>query len=261
MNLDFFKTGKFIGSLFTLVIGILIYLLLKRIVNKYFQDSTRTISKKKLTYYRLFKNLIKYIVIIIIIIVILELYGVNIKTLVAGIGIASVVIGLALQDFFKDIIMGFNLITDDYFFVGDVICINGIEGKVLSIGLKNTKIKNVNTGKVYIIANRNITEALISSNLLGLTISLPYEEKLDRVEKVIDKILQELLKLEHVEKTEYRGIDEFASSSIDYRIVLTVLPEHQLAVKRKANRIIKMILDEENLSIPFTQIDIHNIKK
>lgn len=258
--MNYIKSSGFWGSVIAIVIGLILYLIIKRIVNKYFQDETRRISKKKITYYRLFKNLVKYIIILIIIVVILELNGVNIKTLLAGIGIISVIAGLALQDFLKDVIMGFNLITDDYFFVGDVIKIGNIQGKVLAIGLKNTKIKDVNNGEVYIVANRNITDALISSDLLGITIPLPYEEKLDRVEEVIDSILKELLKLDHVEKVEYRGIDEFSSSSIDYRLVLFVKPEYQLATKRKANRIIKKMLDDEGISIPFTQIDIHNIK-
>lgn len=259
--IEFFKSVGFWGSIFTIFVGIILYIILKKVTNKYFIDTgSKTISKKKLTYQRLFKNILKYIIILIVIVVILEINGVNVKTVLAGLGIVSVIAGLALQDALKDIIMGFNLITDDYFFVDDVIRIGNIEGKVLSIGLKNTKVRDVNTGEVYIVANRNVSEALIVSNYLGIDLPLPYEEKLKDMEKFIDEILKDIIKLDYVEKAEYRGIDEFASSSINYKLVVYVKPEFKLNTKRKINRLIKMKLDEKGISIPYNQLDVHNIK-
>lgn len=258
--LDYIKGAGFWGSIIAIVIGVFLYLVFKRVINKYFMNGNKTISKKKLTYQRLFRNILKYVVIVIVIIVVLEINGVNIKSILAGLGIVSVIAGLALQDALKDIIMGFNLITDDYFFVDDVIKIGEKEGKVLSIGLKNTKLRDVNTGDVFIIANRNISEAMIESDYLGIDLPLSYEDDLKKIEKFIDKILKEIIKMDYVEKAEYRGIENFEDSSILYRLVLFVKPEHKMSVKRKVNRLIKMRLDEEGISIPYPQLDVHNKK-
>ena len=65
--------------------------------------------------------------------------------------------------------------------------------------------------------------------------------------------------LDNVEKCEYKGLSNFASSSIDYRIRISCNPEFKLQTRRDALRIIKICLDEHKLSIPYTQIDIHNI--
>ena len=45
--------------------------------------------------------------------------------------------------------MGFNIIVDEYYSIGDVIKIDNIEGKVLEVGLKSTKMKDINTNNIF----------------------------------------------------------------------------------------------------------------
>ena len=76
----------------------------------------------------------------------MQIYGVNVNSLVAGLGLVSVVVGLAIQDPLKDIITGVNIITDDYFSLGDVIKVDDVEGKVVQLGVRTTKIKDIANG-------------------------------------------------------------------------------------------------------------------
>ena len=76
--------------------------------------------------------------------------------MLAGVGIVSVIIGLAIQDALKDIIRGFSILSEEYFSVGDVVTYGDITGKVLVLGLKTTKIKDISTENIISIANRNI---------------------------------------------------------------------------------------------------------
>lgn len=247
-------------SIAVVVIGILVYIILKGTLNKVIErNKDKKTNKKKKTYVRLFRNILKYIISIIVIVCVLQVNGINVTSIVAGLGLVSIIAGLALQDALKDIIMGLNLIIDDYFSVGDVLKINNVEGKVTEIGIKATKLKDVNTDCIFVIANRNISQALILSNQLDIDIPIRYEESIERIEGIINNnLIEQLSNLEHVTEIGYRGIKEFASSAIYYKIRMQCKPEFKAQTIRDANRIIKIELDKNNIQIPYTQIDVHN---
>ena len=72
----------------------------------------------------------------------MTVYGVDVTSVLAGLGIVGVVLGFALQDLAKDIIAGFSIIFENQYAIGDTISINGFKGEVIFLGLKTTKIKN-----------------------------------------------------------------------------------------------------------------------
>ena len=247
-------------SLAIIVIMYVIYVISRKIIKKITtqNESKFKLNRKKRTYLRLFNNILKYVFIIIAVMLILQVNGVNVSSILASLGIVSVIIGFALQDALKDIIMGINIVIDDYFSVGDVIKIGNIEGKVLEIDLKSTRLKDINNDNIFVISNREISEALTISDMLDLDIPLPYEENINKMEEVIAVMVEQISKLENVTKVEYKGLNEFADSAIYYKIRIYCKPEFKPQIKRDANRIIKLELDKNNISIPYTQIDIHS---
>lgn len=247
-------------SILIIGIGAIIYLVFRQIIKKIIVKDDKDIKthKKKKTYLRLFNNILKYLLLIIVSVLVLQVNGVNVNSIIASLGLMSVIVGFALQDALKDIIMGINIVIDNYFSVGDVLKIEDIEGKVLEIGLKSTRLKDINNGNIFVISNRNISKALNISEQLDIDIPLPYEEKITRIEEIINIIIQEISKLENIIKIEYKGLNEFADSAIYYKIRIYCKPEVKPQVKRSANGIIKMELDKNNINIPYKQIDIHN---
>lgn len=247
-------------SIAIIIIGTIIYFISKKIIKKIIirNENSPRLNKKKKTYLRLFNNILKYVLIIIIALLILQINGVNVTSIIASLGLVSVIAGFALQDALKDVIMGINIVIDDYFSVGDVLKIGDVEGKIIEIGLKSTRMKDINNGNVFVISNRNISEALNLSEQLDIDIPLPYEEKITKIEKIIDTMIEQISKLANVTNIEYKGLNEFADSAIYYKIRIFCKPEHKPQVKRDANRIIKLELDKNNINIPYKQIDIHN---
>ena len=239
----------------TIIISIVILKVKSRIFNKAIKKVGKTKDKgyrKVITYIKLTNHIINYIIIIIA-----TLLGFNVSSVIAGVGIVSAIVGLSLQDALKDIIMGFNIIIDSYFSVGDVIKIDDVEGKVVELGVKSTKLKDVNTENVLVIANRNIVKALRLSEQLIIDIPIPYEEKTDKIETIIDKIVLQIKENKEIRDAKYLGINEFADSAVIYRVMIWCQPEQKLPLKRYALRIVKTTLDENNITIPYTQIDIH----
>lgn len=260
-DLLFYITRKeTLYSIGIVLIGGIVYLccrkLIRRIIMK--DEDKHRLSRKNKTYLKLFNNVLKYMLFLIVLILVLQINGVNVTSIVTSLGLLSVAVGFALQDALKDIIMGINIILDDYFSVGDVIKIGDVEGKVTEIGLKTTHMKDVNTNNIFVISNRNITEALKLSYFLDIDLPLPYEEDINDMEKLIEKMIKKIEKLDHVISVEYKGIQKFGSSAIYYKIRILSKNEFKKQIMRDAHCIMKRILDENQIRIPYQQIDIHS---
>lgn len=248
---------ELIVSLIIVILGFLIYFLLKCLINKIL-DKRKYVSKKKKTYLKLFKSIFKYVILIVVVVLVLQVNGINVTSIIAGLGIASVIAGFALQDAIKDIIMGFNIIVDEYYSVGDVVRIGEIEGKVLELGLKSTKMVDINTNDIFVIANREISKSLVVSTQFDIDIPIPYKEKISRVESIIEEIISQVKDLKNITNIEYKGLNKFGESAIYYKIRMYAKAEYQPQLKRDINRIIKLELDKNNIDIPYMQVDIHN---
>lgn len=249
-----------IKSLITIGISYIIYITIINMLTKNIDKGKIKIiaTKKTKTYIKLIKSIIRYIFIILTIIVLLEVNGVNISSMLAGVGIISIIIGFAIQDALKDIIKGFDILSDSYYQVGDVIKYDDIIGKVLVIGLKTTKVEDVNTFNIVSISNRNIEKVEVVSNLINIDIPLPYELKTSDAEEVIAKIIEKINKHQGVEKAEYRGVNELGDSAIKYQIKVYCDPTIKVQMRRDALGYIIKTLEENNISVPYNQIDIHN---
>ena len=257
--LDFITDKQVYMSLVTIALGIFSYLILRGIIIKFFnkKKAKTKLEKRRLTYFRVISNILKYLILIIVIVIVLQINGFNVASLVTGLGIVSLVAGLALQDALKDIIMGFNLIVDEYFSVGDVVKIGDVEGVVIELGLKATKIKDIRYGNILVIANRNISNAITLSNYNDVDVPLPYESSIKDIDKIMAKIVKEIENIDIINNPRYLGLNKFDESAILYKIVFESKPEDRFQAKREVNRIIKTMLEKEGLSIPYPQLDIH----
>ena len=246
-----FELKNLVSSFIIIVIGLVIYYFISKLLNN------NKIEKNN-TYFVMIKSSIKYVFFILVVLVILQVNGIDVSGMLAGLGIAGAIIGLAVQDSLKDIIRGISIISEKYFKIGDVVKIGDNTGKVLDLGIKTTKIKDVYTDGIVSIANRNIEKVEVLSTSLHLNIPFSYDMKLDEVEKIMNEIKDKVSNIDKVLKAEYRGVTEFSDSSIDYRLYLSIKPEYIIPVRRKILTEILRILESHNISIPYNQLDIHN---
>lgn len=251
---------KSVHTIIIVILSIITYKTITYVLKKGEEKSKFSLftSNKGKTYFKLLISAIRSIFIVVTILVILQTNGINVSSVLAGVGVLGVVFGLAIQDWLKDIIRGSSIISDNYFEVGNIIKYKDIEGKVLVIGLKTTKIKELKTGNVISIANRNIEEIQVVSNLVYVKVPMPYEIKINKAEKAINDIIGLIKENNHVNKCRYLGVTELASSSIDYLIEVDCKPDYKLQVRRDALRSILLGLEKNKIEVPFTQIDIHN---
>lgn len=261
--IDFLNNNKWIYnvmySLLVILIAILFYLIVSRIFLKKLESKQYKIltSRNSSTYIKLFKSINRYIFILTVIFILLKINGVNISAMITGVGIFGVIFGFAIQDALKDVIKGFDIITDSFYKVGDLVRIDNYTGIVTAIGIKTTKIEDIFEKNIISISNRNIDKVEILSHMINIDIPLPYDLKLKEAEKIIDYIVNNIKKIDKVENAEYRGVNEFADSSIKYRIKVYCPPIDKIQIRRDSLTCILKCLEEKNIEIPFTQIDIH----
>lgn len=251
---------RIIQSLIVIVVSLMFYKFITYLLNKSEEKSNIKLfaSGKGKTYIKLIKSVAKYIILVLALLSILKINGIDINSVLAGVGILGVIFGLAIQDWLKDIIRGSSIISDDYFEVGNVVKYKNIEGKVLVIGLKTTKIKDLATGNIISVANRNIDEVELVSNFIYIRVPMPYEVKLDKAEKTIDDIVKLVKENDKVKSCEYKGVAELADSKIEYLLSVECNPEFKLQTKRDTIRCIIKGLENNKIEVPYTQIDIHN---
>ena len=251
---------QIVSSIIVILISLFIYKAIAFVLTKQEEnDKIRVFSgKKSKTYLRLIRSLIRYVFIIITILVLLQINGINVSSLLAGVGILSVVIGLAIQDWLKDIIRGSSILSDNYFSVGDVIKYKEFEGKVLVIGLKTTKIQDIKTNNIISIANRNIEEVQIVSNLIFVDVPIPYEISVDEAEKAVSDVINEMSKSKIIENARYIGVKELGDSAIYYSVEVTCNPLNKRQANRDGNRAVLVGLEKNGISVPYMQIDVHN---
>ena len=249
--------AQLIKSIIIIIMSIVLYKSVTVIFKE--KDSSKLFgSKKGKTYMKMMKSIIRYIFIIVTALIILQINGINVGSMLAGVGILGVVIGFAVQDALKDIIKGFDIISDSYYQVGDIIKYGDLEGKVLVIGLKTTKIEDIYTKNIISIANRNIDQVEIVSTMVNIIVPMPYEVKLESAEKAIEDILKLINEIKDIEKSEYRGVDKLADSSINYHIKVYCNPALKPQIRRDVLRCVLLGLDKNNISVPYNQIDVHN---
>ena len=252
--------NKLISSIIIIITSFILYNLAIKIINssKKSNKIKFMISSKSETYLKMISNTIRYAFVIFTGLIILQINNIDVSGMLAGLGIVSIVIGLAIQDALKDIIRGFSILSDDYFSVGDVIKYENIEGVVLVIGLKTTKIKSTINQNIISIANRNIEKVEVVSTQLDVEIPLSYELPKTKAENIINEIVNNLKNFEEIKSCEYKGINKLDESSINYLIRIQCNPETKPQTKRNSICEIVDTIEKHNIEIPYKQIDIHN---
>lgn len=247
---------------------IFLFFIIQRI-GKYLIDRTYANYSKKQhfsesrlkTLHTLIINAFQYTLFFFFIYSLLTIVGVPVGSLLAGVGIAGVAIGLGAQGFMNDLITGFFIILEQQMDVGDYIRLLAlnIEGTVTSVGLRTTQIKAVD-GTVHFIPNRNITTIsnLSRANMQVLIdVRINPEEGYEKICEVITEV-NETLKEKYIESIQTGpdifGMVDLGNGNFAVRTTMYVLNGKQFAVKEEFLAQYIKALTEAGFTIPNTPI-------
>ncbi len=243
---------KIIIPLVIIFVSVLCYYLFVKVIKKIFKFRSEKINvKKQKTLMTFFSNIIKYIIIIIGSLMILDIYGIDTKAIIASLGVASFVLGLAFQDLVKDFISGIAIVMDNTYNVGDWVTINGFLGEVTALGMKTTHLK-AEDGRVLIINNGSISNVInhsLVNNKIYFDISVSHEEKVLEFEKLLTKLCLKLKpEIKNITSNiEFMGIEKVTDTSVVFRIMVDVKPLTQKQVQREFNKLMLLNFKENNI--------------
>jgi len=184
--------------------------------------------------------------------------GIDLKALLATVGIAGVAIGFGAQSLVKDIVSGIFILIEDQFAVGDVVMIGEESGVVERMTLRIVQLRNTE-GMLITIPNGTITfvKNLTSEwSRVDYKVAVAYATDLD---KAMAALSEEAMRLKSempgviIDEPEMLGVDELGDSSITLRLGLKTEPLQQWIVRREFNRRVHARFQKEGIEIPFPQ--------
>ena len=196
---------------------------------------------------------------------VLAILGVNLAGIFASLGIASLIVGFGAQSLIEDSITGIFIIFEGHYNIGDIIILDDFRGTVEKISMRTTTIKDAG-GNLKIVNNsdiRNIQNRSRSNSLAICDIGICYEQPIPEVEEIINANLEAMY-----EKNKdvweavpvYCGVNALADSAVVLRMAVSVKESNFFPGQRRLNREMKILFDENNIEIPFTQVVVHNAK-
>lgn len=249
------------SALFQLVIMVVIMLLVRELccwlLGKYNPKTPRANTMKNLI-----ASALKYILAFVGAFWALSIIGVNVSTLFASVGVMALIIGFGAESLIADVITGLFMIFENQYNVGDIIELDGYRGTVVNIAIRTTSIED-SGGNIKIFNNsdvRNIINLSADSSRAVCDIPIPYEADIDKAEKVVGVLCQELVK-EYPEvfkqAPECVGVQALADSAVVLRVVAQVEEENRFSAGRLINKKMKSGLEKAGMGAPYAQIVVH----
>ena len=255
------QNRSIINSIIAVIIGYIIYKIIISLIKKTVlkKKTTKKIDPRKLTIIHASTSILRAAIVICVILIIMQNFGIDVSSFVVGLGVASAIVGLALQDALKDVIMGTNIMLNNYFNIDDVVQYEDFIGKVIEFNMRCTKIKSIVNGNILNISNRNIDKITLLSKELYIKVQTRYEDSQEKLAPVFYEIQEKIKEIEDIETCENLGASALNESSVGYTIkIILAKPEYYIKVGRKATQIVKSTFDQKGIVIPYNQIEVHN---
>lgn len=206
-------------------------------------------------------NLIRWALMVVVIIAAIAQVGIETTSFIAVFGAAGLAVGLALQGSLSNFASGVLIVLFRPYRVGDFIEAAGISGSVEQVQILTTILKT-GDNKQVIVPNSKVMNSIITNysanetRRIDLVIGVSYDDDLDKVKKTLQELVdadERILK----DPAAKIAVSELADSSVNF----VVRPWAQTAdywnVRFDLTEAIKKRFDEENITFPFPQQDVH----
>lgn len=191
-----------------------------------------------------------------LLLVALDNLGVDVTTLVAGLGVGGIAIGLALQKVLGDLFASVSIVLDKPFVLGETIQVGDMVGKVESIGLRTTHVRSV-SGEQLIFPNGDLLQSRIRNHArmgerrVVLSFGVPYETPVGKVEAIPGMIRDLIEPLEPI-RFDRAHLIRLGASALEFEVVYFVLStDFALHLDRQQHILLTLMrrLEEEGIEL------------
>jgi moderate conductance mechanosensitive channel len=194
---------------------------------------------------------------------ILDLLGVPLQPLLAGAGLASVVIGFGAQQLVRDVLAGIAMLVEDQYGVGDWIEVDGRFGVVERVGLRSTAFRDVD-GVVHHVLNGYIQRVgNLSQEWARATLDVPLALDTDvaTAKALIHRVAVRLAEdpvwgQDVIGPPEIWGVQEYGPDGIRIRVVIPTKPLRNWDLARQLRERLKYAFDDAGIRMPGQLVDL-----
>lgn len=238
--------------------------LLEKVIEKNVEKKGGLSARKRSdTLERTFSNAFSVLIWVTAVFVALSELGVNLGPLLAGAGVFGVAVGFGAQYMVRDFLAGFFIILENQYRVGDVVCIEDQCGEVEDITFRKTVLRDPD-GVVHHIPNGEVKKA---SNMtqdfarVNVNIGVAYEEDLDRVINVINKVGEKMAKEKEwegkiIDPPHFFRLESLGDSSVVMTIRVETEPLFRWDAESELKKRIKETFEKEGIEMPYPQMEI-----
>lgn len=248
---------RIVGAIAILVIGWIIAGWARRLVVR----SLSKVEKMDETVARFLASTVRYGVIAFTVLAVLSQFGVETTSFIAILGALGLAIGLSLQGTLSHVASGFMLLIFRPFKIGDFVDAGGITGTVKDINLFTTELATGDNIQI-LIPNGQVWGAAIynysynATRRVDLVLGIGYDDNIDQAMTAARSVIDTDSRI-HKDPEPFIVVSELADSSVNLTIRVWVNAGDYWGVKFALTKAFKERLDQEGLSIPYPQHDVH----
>ncbi len=256
--------NSFVGKLPTIIIAILILavgMIVSRIILKVMGKAMDK-SKLDVTISRFAQSAAKIVFNVFVVIIVLTFLGVPMDSIIAVVATAGVAVGLALQNSLSNLAGGFLILIEKPFKVGSYIKCSGEEGTVEAISILYTRLLTVDNKTIF-IPNGAASSAVVvnfsdvETRRVDHTISISYEEDLDRAIASINKAIEGNVKiLREGDKAPFIRLCSLDSSSVGITVRLWGKSADYWDIYFDSIEAIRRQFIKDNIAVPYSKLDV-----
>lgn len=260
-----FLVHNVIFSASVVVFAYIIYAVVNLIAVRFLRKvASKTKSNVDDSLLSLLNSVMNVALVVIALLYILEMWGIEITPLLAGLGIAGLAVALALQPVLSNIFSGASMVLDSSIRVGDLVYLDqNTKGKILKVGLRSTRILTFDN-ELIIIPNSKLAESVIQNVALPSPISravvpfnVAYGSDIEKVKKIVLKEIKSIKNILEEPEPMVRFV-EMGDSSLNFKAYFYVNTfDNRFPAIDEANTKIYNALNKNGINIPFPQMDIH----
>ena len=241
-----------IAALVVFAVGLYLASIVRRLVRKALESRTK--NPQPIT---LISQLAYWLVIILVAAISLQMVGFNLTAFLAGLGIAGITIGFALQDVSKNFIAGLLMLIQQPFEIGEFIEVGDFAGKVIAIDLRATQIRTAD-GKLVMIPNGDVIITPITNyseaqaRRVEISTGVAYESDPEDVRQIALGAIESIPGIQSEPEAEVL-FQAFGSSTFDLTLYFWIDTNQTnvAAAKDAGLKAIKGAFEEAQIDMPF----------
>ena len=195
---------------------------------------------------------------VVILLVALDNLGIDVTTLIAGLGISGIAVALAVQNILGDLLASLSIVLDKPFVIGDFIVVGDDKGTIEHIGMKTTRIRSL-TGEQLILSNADLLKSRIRNykrmekRRAGFSLGVAYQTPIDKLQ-IIPKMIQTIIEAQKQTVFERAHFKEHGPYSLNFEIVYWMgIPDYTIFMdtQQTINLAIHQKFQDEGIEFAF----------